>query len=51
MVITLAVDTFEQMETWFILFGFKTVRVYLEICLATLGKVVMIFDLVRTVTL
>ena len=51
MVVTLVVDIFEQMETWFILFGFKTVRVYLEICLATLGKVVMMFDLVRTVAL
>ena len=45
------VNIFEQMEIWFILFGFKTVRVYLEICLATLGKVMMMFDLVRTVVL
>ena len=41
----------EWIEIQFALFGFKTWRVYLEICLATPGKVVVIFDLVRAIAL
>jgi len=50
-VVTLAVDIFEQMGTQFAFFGFKTERVYLEICLTIPGKVVVMFDLVRAIAL
>ena len=46
LVITLVVDTFECMRAQFTLFGFKMQRIDLEICLITLGKMVMMFDFV-----
>ena len=49
--VTLAIDIFEQMGTQFALFGFKTGRVYLEICLAIPGKVAVMFNLMRAIAL
>ena len=49
--VTLTVDTFERVGAWFILFGFETGRVNLEVCLATLGKIAVVFDLMRAIAL
>jgi len=51
LVVTLAVNIFERMRAWFVLFSFKVERVNLEISLATPGEVVVMFNFVRTVAL
>ena len=51
LVVTLAVDTFEKVEAWFALFGFEIERIDLEVGLAIPDKVVIIFNLVRLITL
>ena len=51
LVIILIVDTFKYMRVQFSLFGFKTRRVHLKVCLVTLGKIIMVFNLVWSVTL
>ena len=49
--VTLTVDTFERVGAWFILFGFETGRVNLEVHLATPGKMAVIFDFIWSVAL
>jgi len=44
LVVALAVDTLEQVRAQFTLFGFKVREVNLKVCLATLGKMVVIFN-------
>ena len=51
LVVTLAVDTFERVEAWFTLFGFKMGKIGLEVCLATPGEMVMVFNLMRAIVL
>jgi len=51
LMIILAVDTFERVGAWFVLFGFETERVDLEVCLAIPGEIVVVFDLVRAIVL
>jgi len=43
LVITLAVDTFKHIRAQF---GFEVRRVYLKVCLATPGEMMMVFNLV-----
>jgi len=50
-VVTLVIDIFERMQAQFAQFSFEMERVNLEVGLATPGKVVMMFDLVRPITL
>jgi len=42
-----AVQIFEGITVWFVLFYFKLRWVYFKICLATPGEVAIMFDLVR----
>jgi len=39
------------MRVQFALFGFEVERVDLEVCLVTPGKIVVMFDFIRTITL
>jgi len=48
-VVALAVDVFEEMEVRFILFGFKTRGVSLEVSFAAPGKVMMMFCFMRAI--
>jgi len=50
-VVTLAVDTFERMWAQFTQFSFEVRRVNFEVGLATPGKVVIMFNLVRPIAL
>ena len=47
--VALAVDAFERVRARFVLFGFETERVDLEIGLAVPSKVAVIFSFVRTI--
>ena len=48
--IVFVVKAFESMEAWLTLFDFKMKRVGLKICFATLDKMSVILDLVRSIT-
>jgi len=50
-VVTLVVDIFERIGALFALFGFEIGRVGLEVCLATLGEMAVVFDLLRAIAL
>jgi len=51
LMIALVVDALEEVRAWFALFGFKTRGVDLEVSLAALGKVVVVFGFMWTIVL
>jgi len=50
-VIALVVDIFKYIRAQFVLFGFKTKRIHLKVCLVTPGKMIMVFNLMQSITL